>query len=203
MKHKKKYISQLERIYDEYKYRENALKLDFTNLYLSLSISMAFYGTLIAFIFKNMNINAFVLYSFLFLGIPVFTYIFGLLYCYNLFAIAKGGYITTTLEKQIIEIQIKLFKKSDFVGWGITEKKKNIGRLLVYGTILMFYILLPLVSIIWGILLSKTKEFNSLLSYFIFLSFTFYIIYVLFIIIIIKEMQSFIKKFHENHEYIL
>ena len=93
MKHKKKYISQLERIYDEYKYRENALKLDFTNLYLSLSISMAFYGTLIAFIFKNMNINAFVLYSFLFLGIPVFTYIFGLLYCYNLFAIAKGGYI--------------------------------------------------------------------------------------------------------------
>lgn len=201
MKNRKIYIDQLNRIYDEFKYRENALKLDFTNLYTSLSISIAFYGTIIAFISKNMDIDIFILYSFLFFLVPVFTYIFGLLYCYNLFAITKGGCITTTLEKHIREIQIKLYKEADFIGWGIAEGRKNTGRILVYGTILMFYIVLPIVSIIWGVLIAITAKLNILSVCFIMFSMFFYIIYLIFIIIILREMKYFYKIFQENHIY--
>lgn len=201
MKKRNKYIEQLNRIYDEFKYRENALKLDFANLYTSLSISIAFYGTIIAFISKNMSIDSFILYSFLFFLIPIFTYIFGLLYCYNLFAITKGGCITTTLEKKIREIQVKLYKEADFIGWGIAEGRKNTGRILVYGTILMFYILLPLVSIIWGISIIIKAKLCIASICFVILSIFFYIIYLLFVIVILREMKYFYIIFQENHIY--
>ncbi len=201
MKTRKMYIDQLNMVYDEYKYRENALKQDFTQLYTSLSISIAFYGTIIAFISKNIDMDIFILYSFLFFLIPVFTYIFGLLYCYNLFAITKGGCITTILEKRIRKIQIKLYKKADYVGWGIAETNKNIGRVLVYGTILMFYILLPILIIIFGIITVLSEGLSCISICFIILSVIFYIIYIIFIIIILLETKKFYNSFQENHKY--
>lgn len=198
---RKKQIDQLNMVYDEYKYRENALKQDFTNLYTSLSISIAFYGTIIAFISTNIDMDIFILYSFLFFLTPIFTYIFGLLYCYNLFAITKGGCITTTLEKRIREIQIELYKKADYVGWGIAETKKNIGRVLVYGTILMFYILLPILSIIFGIITVISEGLSCISICFIVVSVIFYTIYIIFIITIFLETKKFYNSFQENHNY--
>lgn len=195
------YLEQLNRIYDELKHRENLSKNDFSNLYMSLSISIAFYGTIMAFISKNTDIDIFVLYSFLFLLIPVFTYIFGLLFCYNLFAIIKGGYVTTTLEKRVKEIQKKLYKQADFIGWGVAEERKNLGRVLVYGTILMFYISLPVLSIIWGLVIVASEQVDALSISFIIISAIFYAVYLIFIGKILAEMKYFYKIFQNNHNY--
>ena len=201
IKTKEEYENQINRLYDQLKYRENNIKTDFSNLYMSLSISIAFYGTIMTFISKNMDIDPFILYLFLFLLIPVFTYIFGLLFCYNLFAIVKGGYVTTLLENRIRKIQQKLYKEVDYIGWGIVETQKNFGRVLVYGTILMLYILMPMVSITWGIIIAVKLKLSILSISFLAVSILFYIIYIIFILIIIIEMKRFYKGFQENHNY--
>lgn len=202
MKNKKKYFNRLNRIYDEYKYREDVLKGNFTNLYMSLSLSIAFFGSIMVFLSNSdSDIDVFVLYSFLFLLLPVFTYMFGLLFCYNLFAITKGGAVVIKLEKNIIKLQMKLYKKADYVGWDIAEKRKTIGRVLVYGTILMFYILLPIFSIIWGIIVVIQKQLNCMAICFIIVSIILYIIYIIFMTIILLEMKFFYNKFQKNHIY--
>ena len=200
-KTKKEYTEQMNRIYDQIKHRENALKNDFSCLYTNFSMSIAFYGTIIVFISKNVDIDIFILYCFVFLLIPGFTYIFGLLFCYNLYAITKGGYVTTTLENKLEILQKKLYDETEYIGWGIVEKKRNIGRLLVYGTILTFYILLPMVSIIWGIIIVRDHQFDVYAICFIVISILVYAVYILFLIIIITEMRYFYKKFQENHNY--
>ncbi len=201
MEDHEKQLSRLNRIYDEYKYREDTLKGNFTNLYMSLSISIAFFGTIIVFLSKNTEVNTFELYCFLFLLLPVFTYIFGLLYCYNIFAITKGAAVLIKLEKNIVELQKKLYKETDYIGWGIAEKKKNIGRVLVYGTILMFYVLFPLLSIIWGIIIAKANTVNLIFICCLALSIIFYVIYIIFIVIILSETKNFYNNFQAGHNY--
>ncbi|MEY8521409.1 hypothetical protein AALA90_00075 [Lachnospiraceae bacterium 38-10] len=196
-------VERIEKICDQLKCRENALKNDFSNLFTSLNISIAFYGAVIVLITKGIdsNGNIFIIYSIMFLLISIFTYIFGMLYYYNLFAIIKGGYVTTKLENKLVRLQENVYGEADYIGWGIVEKRRNIGRILVYGTIMMFYIILPLISIVWGINFSYGRTVDKLAIYIMLLSALCYITYFSFICIIIDEMYRFYKKFQENHDY--
>lgn len=119
-------IRRIDKIYDQLKHRENALKNDYSNLYMSLNISIAFYGAIIVLTAKDIdaNGNIFIIYSIMFLLIPMFSYIFGMLYCYNLFAIIKGGYVTTELENRLISLQKAVYGEADYIGWGIVEKEE-------------------------------------------------------------------------------
>lgn len=131
----------------------------------------------------------------------MFSYIFGMLYCYNLFAIIKGGYVTTELENRLISLQKAVYGEADYIGWGIVEKRRNSGRILVYGTIMMFYFILPLVSIVWGINISYGRTADEFSVFFMLLAALCYVTYFSFLCIIIDEMYQFYKKFQENHNY--
>lgn len=93
------------------------------------------------------------IYVFLFLLlIPCLTYIFGLFYCYNGYAIAKIACFQKQCEGKLRILSTLKYKSNVYYGWTYFVAKKKDSFILAYGTFLVFFLLIPIACIVLGLL---------------------------------------------------
>lgn len=164
-------------------------------MYRSISISMVFFTT-VGLYGLGSGIEYFAKELIFLYIIPIFAYIFGLIYAYNIEALAKIGYILVKLE---IELRIHTYigtKEDIYLGHVAYGKRINLGYVLSYGTVLALYIILPIFSVFIGIKhIDKTKEIftnNNIIEALLvnYIPFIFYFIYFIFIGVIITEIAG-------------
>lgn len=152
--------------YDKVKYNIDLLQKDYTlfedrakqyfnHLYSIIQFTLVFYGgifALISSLYQNITdtIDKTRL-TFVFLTLyvlPVISYILGLLYFYNLSVLYRIARQQIKIENKITDLAKAL--GTDFVisRWCRDTKLKITGAMIPYGAMLLFYIVVPIISII-------------------------------------------------------
>lgn len=132
-------MNSLELLLEDYKIIVDIGEKYFDRMYSTLNFVILFYGAILALIYGTDNSAPMVLIFYYYL--PVGTYILGLFYAYNSFAITKQGLYLIKIEKQIKKISRKQYKaRCNYLGWNIWAKSKkyNGNYILPYGTSLCF-----------------------------------------------------------------
>ena len=181
-------------IFEEYKIVNAGSDHYFDYMYRNLSMAILFFTT--AFLFAlSKDIEYFALILVFLYIIPIFGYIFGLLYFYCISALAKLGYNAVCIEKELKGVGISGYVKEN--------KKYKVGYVLSYGTSLVLYIVVPLISLIIGrgyIDGNKNSSLffheNIVIEDLILnkLPLFCYVIYILFAVLIFREIWELMKK---------
>lgn len=115
--------------------------------------------------------------------IPFMTYIFGLFYCYYIFAISKIALFMSKCEQKIQFLSYLANSNLVYEGWESFARKNRMDSKVPYMAMVGLQLLIPLLSIMYGI---WHKDVSTLLSNKIYLfvfgvDFVFYLIYIFFI----------------------
>lgn len=187
-------------LFEQYKMVNSGCEKYFDFLYRKISVSIVFFTTTVLYALNEDT--TYIAKELLFLYIiPIFGYLFGLLYCYDISAIAKLGLHTVCIENELKS------KNKKFISYISENKKYKKGYILSYGTSLIFYMVMPLITIILGIgqiteVGNKELFFHQYILIKIFLLYVapwmFYVIYVVFCVIIFMEIHTLMKKTREK-----
>lgn len=179
----------------------------FNYMYSIIGFTFTLYCSIVA-IFQDKLMNALNnQYIFLFLlgyALPIATYVLGLFYAYNAVAIYKFGYYSILLDAEIINLLKLTSKQRHIFRWGQSSiGEKSSPLIFAYGTMLMFYILLPPSMIVCvAFTLSGTVVLNRHFDIFFINIFPilFFAIYFMFMLAMIKRMLYFRSKvkMHKN-----
>lgn len=142
-----KNITTLEWLLQERAIQNEAAARYFNYMYSIIGFTFTLYCSIVA-IFQDKLMNALNnQYIFLFLlgyALPIATYVLGLFYAYNAVAIYKFGYYSILLDTEIINLLKLTSKQRHIFRWGQSSiGEKSSPLIFAYGTMLMFYILLP------------------------------------------------------------
>lgn len=189
-------MSNLELCVDEYKLIQATSEKYFDYMYRTLNLYLLFLSAVLVF---GLSQDSQLVFSAIFCYlIPVFSMIFGLLFCYNSCALAKIGYIGIVQERTMRKLCKSENQQCNMAGW-ITFAKQFHGGwyILSYGTILMLYFLIPLASICYALFFNGMVNIgiNHLFAN-IFLSilpFLFYLIYLVFMLFIISSILQNVR----------
>ncbi|MDR1060367.1 MAG: hypothetical protein LBL83_03945, partial [Clostridiales bacterium] len=141
----KEYSKQIEIVMKEYNQYCTESNRYFDYLYRTINFFIVAIAAIIVFGLKDAQGFAYQV-VFLFI-IPVIVYIFGLFYLYNGLAIAKLSLMQIKCELRIRKLCMVAYNKKLFYGWILSIKNKRDGFLLPYGTLLMLFMLFPVISI--------------------------------------------------------
>ena len=164
-------MNNLEMLIAEYQFGEEVGGKYFSYMYSILNFTLVFYGAILA-IFRDLFVDPqssvlFVLVITYLL--PVVTYILGLFYAYNAVAISRQGYFMIRIESDIIRLNKQFGFKYPLHGWDIFAKNYPSGFLLPYGTMLMFYIIMPIAMFAFSIIIIDVETLFSLFNFYLFI----------------------------------
>lgn len=184
-------MSNLQLVFEEYKLTSSIGDKYFDYMYRTIQFSIVFYGAIIGIgvaegtelLLKQMIFR---------LALPVFSIVFGLMYCYNSCALAKIGYFSVKQEMKLKILCLQENNESDIMGWVTYGKTVRGGYLLSYGTILVMYLTLPIFSILWGwqygrISITDFEWINKVVNI---MPYAFYLVYLAFMLSIIKNIYN-------------
>ncbi len=142
-------------LFEEYRIGKQVCDGYFKNMYSVISFTLLLYGAL--FVIKSDKISQSIEAVYLYF-LPIATDILGLLFVYNIYVITKYNHYFSVLE---ILIKTNYYKENaevcEFQGWSIFAKDNRCVNLVVYGTAMAFYIVLPAFDIIYGYILKNIK----------------------------------------------
>lgn len=190
-----------ELLLEEYKIGKQVSDCYFRNLYSTISFTLVMYGAILVVSNKIDEKTIWCIFS---LFLPIATYILGIFYTYNSLVITKHSFYFIYLE---MLIKLSYYEKNrqncKFQGWDIFAKKYGGGYILTYGTMLMFYITLPIFDFIYSYSIRNWKisinifTISPLNSIFSILPFVIYFIYLIIIIYIIINICKIHKEMKE------
>lgn len=134
---------------------EDRAKLYFDHLYRIINFTLVFYGGILALIcslYQSISkANEETRLAFIFLSLyllPIISYILGLLYFYNLSVLYRIARQQIKIENKITDLAKVL--GADFVicRWSRDTKLKTTGATIPYSAMLLFYFIIPALSII-------------------------------------------------------
>lgn len=182
----------LKLLLEEYKIGKDVIDGYFRNMYNTISFTIVTYGAVLALSSISSKEKRLMFLYFL----PILTYILGLLYIYNLLVIMKHGNYTIRLE-MLIKLRYYEKKKENclFQGWDTFIKMYGRGGIISYGTVLAFYILLPVFDFLYGygqLKINWVELFKGSLYDIIpnLVPIILYIIYIIFVIILIMNIRQ-------------
>jgi hypothetical protein len=187
-------------ILEEYKISCNGTDKYFDYLYRTIQF---FLMALAAIFVYSLKEAAGFAYEFLFmLIVPMIGYIFGLFYCYNGYSIAKHALFQKECEEKIKILTKIAYRNNGFRGWTHFVTQKRDGFLLPYGTLLMFFVLMPAACIFlsfqdiravpFAFTFRIPPTFSSVPL--LILSVAFYAVFLVFMAVIIAQTWSLLKK---------
>lgn len=131
-----------ELLLEEYKIGKQVGDCYFRNMYSTVSFTLVMYGVILAASYKVEGDLEWFIFTFF---LPVATYILGLFYAYNSLVITKHSFYFIYLENLIkLSFYEKEKQECKFQGWDVFAKKYGGGYILTYGTVLSFYVFLPI-----------------------------------------------------------
>lgn len=179
---------------EEYKIVVNIGEKYFDRMYATLNFIMLFYGAVLTLMYNATNsARPELVFGYL---LPVGTYILGLFYAYNSFAVTKQGLHCIRIENLIKQYSEEENHRRSFIGWNILAKSRKYSGnyILPYGTSLIFFIFAPVFDLIMVLEESslqaivdfaKSNFENYIICIF---PIVFYCIYLLFMIVIIVNI---------------
>lgn len=176
-----------------YSFFADRTKMFFTNIYNIMNFTIIFYGGMFVLInafagYKNEDQR--ITFSLIvFYAVPVITYILGLFYGYNALHLFRLGE-----EEIVIEKKMKELAKMNHIDFAFSEwehkTKKSPGFILAYGTLLMFYIVVPITIIfIFNMFFSWPKDKIFWVMQVI-IPVSFWLVYLVFMFILIYNMKK-------------
>lgn len=166
--------SNLDLLMAEYKLGEEIGGKYFSYMYSCINYTFLFYGTAIL-VFYNIIANhngksdSIVYFALFYYLLPISTYVFGLFYAYNAVVISRQGYYMIQIENDIICLNKEMGFTYSLHGWNRISKKQPSGFILPYGTMLIFYLVLPIAFYIFGNVFETYAFFSSTLLALIFI----------------------------------
>lgn len=166
--------SNLDLLMAEYKLGEEIGGKYFSYMYSCINYTFLFYGAAIL-VFYNIiahsngesdSIVYFALFHYL---LPISTYVFGLFYAYNAVVISRQGYYMIQIENDIIRLNKEMGFTYLLHGWDRISKNLPSGFILPYGTMLIFYFVLPVAFYVFGNTFETYTFFSTPLSASIFI----------------------------------
>ena len=158
--------SNLDLLMAEYKLGEEIGGKYFSYMYSCINYTFLFYGAAILVFYNIITSNTggsdsiayFALFYYL---LPISTYVFGLFYAYNAVAISRQGYHMVQIENDIIRLSREMEFTYLLHGWDINSRKLPSGFILPYGTMLIFYLSVPVAFLIFGDIFVTFEFFPS------------------------------------------
>lgn len=178
-----------EVLFEHYKLLSDGAGQYFNQLYKVLSIYLGFFGTAILVsvtkLLESSGSDILLIYI-----LPAICYVFGLMYYYNIDCLAKIGYNQCDIEFRLSEIT------PEFKEFVYRNKQAKLGYILSYGTIMAFFIISPLCSMLLGWHLCCLYGTTVLCcSFFLYvLPVLLYFIYIVFSFLIILEIYHWMKE---------
>lgn len=187
-------MGSIELLLEEYRIVVNIGEKYFDRMYATLNFVMLFYGAVLTLMYSATNgARPELVFGYL---LPVGTYILGLFYAYNSFAVTKQGFHCIRIENLIKQYSEEKNHRCSFIGWNILAKSKkyNGNYILPYGTSLIFFIFAPVFDLIMAVEESSFQvimdfaksNFGNLII--CILPIVFYCIYLPFMIVIIVNI---------------
>lgn len=205
-------MDNLDMLLTEYRLGEEIGGKYFSYMYSTMNFTFVFYGATLA-IFRDLFIDP--QSSLLFVLIityllPIITYVLGLFYAYNAVAISRQGYFMILIEQDILHLCKRENYQYPLHGWNIWAKRVPSGFLLPYGTMLMFYIVLPIAMLIFSVVVIDYYALSSLLRFILFVALipacllTVYLIFMIYLIVHMlylraQYMETLAKFEQENY----
>jgi hypothetical protein len=199
-------------ICEEYKLSCNSSSKYLQHIYNGLSIYLVAMVSCFSF---NLNIEDIFNYRLIYVFIlPILTYVFGLFYCYNGYAIASHGLFQMYCELKIrilIAYHMPDIQVDPFYGWNLyklsnTDEKIKFPVLkstnilvLPYGTCLVLFLLTPAITILVGCRRGWHLDWtNSNVISYVLISMVFYAIYLGFMLVLIQKNYIILSKKMNN-----
>lgn len=192
----------LDLLLEEHNLGEQVGEKYFSYMYSIIQFTFVFYGGLITVLSSKFRVietyRETIVYIIVFVySLPIVTYILGLFYAYNSVAISRQGYYMIITEGQIRKFVKRKRFGFKYCGWNILSKNVKSGFILPYGTMLMFYFILPVATYFCNIYLVDYSHIEkylipSVLFIIIIPVFLLYI-YIIFMCILIKAMLNIEK----------
>lgn len=188
----------LEILFAEYELIEGIAEKYFSYMYLCINFTFVFYGAAIAIFHRALDMEngpiiTFVVFLYL---LPISTYVLGLFYAYNAVAISKVGLFMIKIENDLAVLCQRLHYIKHLHYWNTFAREYPGGNVVAYGTMLAFYIGLPIASIAFGnasVDFSALGEIESVTFFIDVLPWYFFIVYVSLMSILIYQMYFFLK----------
>ncbi len=169
----------------------------FDFMYKTVQIFFAAIMTIIVFALKDTEGLMYQLL--LLLIIPIIIYVFGLFYCYNNYAISKLSFFQKICEYKIKILSNLINGMNAYLGWTYFVAKKKDAFILPYGTLLAFFIVLPIGCILLSFFDLKSEVFlmlwpvEAIKQALLILSTVCYLIYIIFLCVIIYQLNKMIR----------
>lgn len=196
----------LDILMEEYKLGEEIGGKYFSYMYSCINYTFLFYGAAILVFYNIITNNSgttdsivyFTLFHYL---LPISTFVFGLFYAYNAVVISRQGYHMIQIENDIIRLCKRIGFSYPLHGWNRLSKKLPSGFIFPYGTMLVFYLVLPVAFYIYGNVFETYDFFSTPLLSLIFVKIIpciFLVIYFLIMIRLIYWMFRMKKMYNEE-----
>lgn len=193
--------SNLDLLMAEYKLGEEIGGKYFSYMYSCINYTFLFYGAAILVFYNIIASNtegsdSIVYFALFYYLLPISTYIFGLFYAYNAVAISRQGYHMIQIENDIIRLSREMGFTYLLHGWDISSKKLPSGFILPYGTMLIFYLSIPVAFLIFGNIFVTYEFFSSPLQASTFITIipraflAIYLVFMLYLIICMFKMKK-------------
>lgn len=134
------------RQWDQYVLVESDSEKYYDYIYIVITVAMTFFATLCAFsiIFHDNPILIFAIYRFI---LPLTLYVFGIMYAHNLCSLTRNRALGIHIENRLRSLSVEYRKYVP--GW-LTfsiRTKYNTSLVFSYGTVYLFFLLVPVCSI--------------------------------------------------------
>lgn len=119
-------------------------------IFRTINIYIAFFTTVTVFALDGNKVDEYAKQLIFLIIIPVITYIFGLFYCYYIFAVAKVAYFMTNCEIRIQNLGYAHYGHTVYEGWELFALKNRKGSKIPYTIMIAFQAMVSIGSSFMG-----------------------------------------------------